>query len=529
MLSLFHVSDVRRRSQKSRCANFVFSCATVASIAALVSLAPVFSGCGGGSSRHVRGVLLVTGGARMDAAEPPTGSFNPVSSDLLPNAATALTGLVPPEHGVRVDGVGALPANAPTLAKACSRAGWDCAAFLCDPALSASHGLDAGFDVYSALITTNRSAGFGRTAAETCGAAADWLLSRGDMSRPVFLWVHVPELPEPSAPGESLRPLVDAFSGNGAKIAFAAIGPLPGRVQIPTAVPDWAKSGEGGGRPPLSALAASLAPDGSGLPSSEDQYWESVSPWYAMRLAPLGAERVADGLRSEPVAAPLGHQLEMRILAARGHLGEGLVPPLPPEVGPTSALDDAATSRIARWSAAVSMPPGSNRVEALRALSDDFPDVPLFHEALGDALSSARDWTGACNAYASAAKFGWNMVRANRMQARCHAMIGNVPAAIDRAEAAFMADQTDPLPRRELSDLLLRTGAALLSAGDLAEARGCLDRSLLLAPDNPGAAFERARLDLATGSTNAAVAGLRELLRHHPSDKRARKLLEALK
>lgn len=492
-----------------------------------VAVALLLSGCGRGDAPHIRGALLVTGGADINGPSPPPGAFLPVSSDLLPNAATALSGLLPPAHGIRVNGVGALPSGTATLPMVCAAAGWDCAAFLSDPVLSRSHGLASGFEVFSAAATTNRAAGFGRSASEICAAAATWLDGRKDRSRPVLLWLHFPRLPDPTTPGDALAPLLAAFRGEGAKIAFAVLGPEPGKEVLPSAVPAWAAAADGAG-PTLACLAAALAPDGANLPADARPHWESVAPWYAMRLPPLGTEAAAEGLRDDPAATPLGHQFEMTILAARGHLGEGLVPPLPEGMAPVAALDDDALARIRRWREISALPPGTNRVTALRALSGDFPDVPLFQEALGDALAHDKDWTGACNAYAAAAKCGWNMVRANRMQARCHAMLGNVPAAIDRAEAAFLADQTDPVPRRELSDLLLRTGAALLAAGDLKEARGCLDRSLLLAPDHPGAAFERARLDLATGATNSAAAGLRDLLRRHPSDVRARKLLESL-
>ena len=139
-----------------------------------------------------------------------------------------------------------------------------------------------------------------------------------------------------------------------------------------------------------------------------------------------------------------------------------------------------------------------------------------------------KDFTGACNEFAAASRLGWNMVLANRLQARCHAAIGNVPAAIDRAEDAFLADETDPVPRRELAELLLRTGSALLDSDRLADAKECLDRTLLLAPGHPAARLESARLELRAGDTNAAVDRLRLLLRDRPGDKAAQSLLRSL-
>ena len=170
--------------------------------------------------------------------------------------------------------------------------------------------------------------------------------------------------------------------------------------------------------------------------------------------------------------------------------------------------------------AAVSAP-ATNRVAALRALVESDADVPLFHHELGEALMREKDFTGACNELAAASRLGWNMVLANRLQARCHAAIGNVPAAIDRAEAAFLVNEGDGLTRRELSDLLLRTGAALLQGRELVSARDCLARSLLLEPGRPDALLLSARLDLAAGQTNLAVRTLDDLLKAHPRLKAA--------
>ena len=216
----------------------------------------------------------------------------------------------------------------------------------------------------------------------------------------------------------------------------------------------------------------------------------------------------------------------MAVLRANGHLGEGLIPPYTNGVA-LAELDEAGRARVERWRAAIAAP-ATNRVAALRALVESNPDVPLFHHELGEALLREKDFTGACNAFAAASRLGWNMVLATRLQARCHAAIGNVPAAIDRAEAAFLADETDPVPRRELAELLLRTGAALLASDRLADAKECLDRTLLLAPGHPAARLESARLELRAGDTNAAVDRLRLLLRDRPGDKAAQALLRSL-
>ena len=521
----------------------------VRSLALVAILAGGGLACGGCSGRgaaagalsepevpkaSAHGAVLVTGGAELDCtADGLPGGFFPVSPDLLPNAATVLTGELPPRHGVRVDGLGALPAELPTVAETLSGRGWDCAAFLADPTLSKTHGLDRGFSEFSSKGSTNRAAFFMRTDADVLDDARRWLAGRSDRKRPVFMWLHFPRLPADWR--SALGDLADAFDENRTKTVLAALGPLPGKRAVPEKAPEWAIPRPGDNqdaRPTLAAVPAALGGASAAVPAAGPRYWEAVSPWYVFRLPPLEAKgadchvSVLDGLNAVPPnPAGLAHQVELSILRVGGHLGAGLVPPFRQDSAPAAALADAGRDRIRAWRQATALPPGKGRLDALRSLSESHPDVPLFHEEFGDALLRERDWTAACNEYSAAARIGWNMVRANRMTAKCHVAIGNVPAAIDRAETAFLTDQTDPTTRVELADLLLRTGTALLAAGELREARDCLDRSLLLSPGSAGAMFQRARLDLALGSTNAAVSGLRSLVRLHPGDKPAARLL----
>ena len=502
-----------------------------------------------------RGALLVTvEGAFPDFAVEGFGfrseDVTPVSPEVLPSAASVLTARIPPWHGLRVDGVGALDSAATTLATSFRDKGHECAAFLSDIALSPVHGLTNGFSVYSvAIAPLNRASRFHRTAAEVCGEALDWLAKRPAGAPPAFVWLHLSpyagisptNAPALAAAGaataDALAPVVRAFEP-GSRIlvlplfglgsdpdvrgldlsdpAFrgirASFSGLPGPVRLP--------------RPGESVCGApawlGMASDDSRVPGD---WCESLVPWYAFDLPPLQSKTpalgasVLDGLDADPVAVPLAHQNAMAVMRANGHLGEGLVPPYTNGVA-LAMLDEAGRARVERWRAAVAAP-ATNRVAALRALVESDPDVPLFHHELGEALMREKDFTCACNELSAAARLGWNMVLANRLQARCHAAIGNVPAAIDRAEAAFLVNEGDGLTRRELSDLLLRTGAALLQGRELVSARDCLARSLLLEPGRPDALLLSARLDLAAGQTNLAARTLDDLLKAHPRLKAA--------
>lgn len=509
----------------------------------------------------VRGALLVTVEGDLapllphDVATPEWaldrglfgGEVRYVSSEVLPSAASALTGLLPPQHGLRTDGVGTLAPAVPTLATRFAAKGWDCSAFLGTPALSSVHGLDRGFSVYSAAIDpTNRAGGFLRAPGALAREATARLdsLPRG---KEAFVWLHLAASPRGRNPlaqsRDEVLALLRRFS-NDSPVLFLSVTPSGADgLSIPgDRVAHAGASASTGvllfGRPQGSAVATagpSVADAPLLLGFGERQaplYAESLVPWYAFRLPPLERRSadcpvsVLDGLAADPVAVPLAHQSAMAVLRANGHLGEGLVPPYTNGVA-LAALDEAGEARVARWRAAMAAP-ATSRVAALRALVESDPDVPLFHHELGEALLRERDFTGACNELAAASRLGWNMVLANRLQARCHAAIGNVPAAIDRAEAAFLVNEGDPVPRRELAELLLRTGSALLASGDLRESKECLDRALLLAPGHPAARLESARLELRAGDTNAAVERLRLLLRDRPGDKPAQALLRSL-
>lgn len=70
------------------------------------------------------------------------------SPQTLPSHGTLLTGLQPPEHGLRSNGRERLPANVPTMASVLSARGYRTGAFTAAFVLDSKFGLDRGFDVY---------------------------------------------------------------------------------------------------------------------------------------------------------------------------------------------------------------------------------------------------------------------------------------------------------------------------------------------------------------------------------------------
>jgi len=135
----------------------------------------------------------------------------------LPAHASLLTGLVPPRHGVRENGLAALPDSASTLAELLAARGFDTAAFVSSLVLDRGFGLDQGFARYDQPELAPRAAGepvLERPASASAHAAATWL-ERHDRTRPFFLWVHLYDahVPYTPAPEHLARAHGDAYRG----------------------------------------------------------------------------------------------------------------------------------------------------------------------------------------------------------------------------------------------------------------------------------------------------------------------------
>ncbi|HKI02365.1 MAG TPA: sulfatase-like hydrolase/transferase [Thermoanaerobaculia bacterium] len=123
----------------------------------------------------------------------------------LPSHASLLSGLLPPSHGLRNNGLGALPAGTGTLASALAGQGYRTGAFVGAFVLDRRFGLNQGFEVYDDEIPRDPHAGVSleaeRPGRDVVDRALAWL-GRED-ARPFFLWVHLydahaPYLPPPA-------------------------------------------------------------------------------------------------------------------------------------------------------------------------------------------------------------------------------------------------------------------------------------------------------------------------------------------
>jgi arylsulfatase A-like enzyme/Flp pilus assembly protein TadD len=112
----------------------------------------------------------------------------------LPAHTSLFTGLVPPEHGVEINGREALPRDVPTLAGAFTARGYRTAGFVASLILDRRFGLARGFQHYDDEVSGEQ--GGKRDARQMTDAALEWLQAR-PAGKPLFLWVHYYDPHEP--------------------------------------------------------------------------------------------------------------------------------------------------------------------------------------------------------------------------------------------------------------------------------------------------------------------------------------------
>ncbi len=143
----------------------------------------------------------------------------------LPSHATILTGLHPPAHGVRDNGVFSLDDQAVTLAERLREAGYETRAFVSGVVLNRRYGLAQGFDGYDDDLWAESDPKMfmirERKAARTIDTALEWLSGRtGRASRRPFLaWIHLFDPHQPTSPPAWTRSVtVSPYDG---EIAYA--------------------------------------------------------------------------------------------------------------------------------------------------------------------------------------------------------------------------------------------------------------------------------------------------------------------
>jgi len=143
----------------------------------------------------------------------------------MPAHATIHTGLLPPNHGVRHNGIYRLGEEHETLAETLHRAGYATGAFVGAYVLDSRYGLGQGFDLYDDAVNPgNLPAGASqyneRSAARVSDAALAWLETQiDDESKPFFAWLHYFDPHFPYAAPEPFATRLDGFPYD-AEIAY---------------------------------------------------------------------------------------------------------------------------------------------------------------------------------------------------------------------------------------------------------------------------------------------------------------------
>ena len=251
-----------------------------------------------------------------------------------------MTGLNPPEHGVRDNGVSALPADIPTLAAVLAGHGYDTAAFVSSRVLDRRFGLGRGFALYDDAMVAERvgEQGYPERGAEAVTDAALAWASGAPRDRPYFLWVHYydPHAPyEP--PGDWKRASRDERYAGEVAYMDREIGRLLAKLpaspggRIVAAVGDHGEMlGEHGEKEHgifvyQSALSVPLILSGPGIPAGR-----SIGQRVATRALP-GTLLVLLGLAAE--ARPFGPGLAGFLAGA---------PPAPAPIYSESLLPESA-------------------------------------------------------------------------------------------------------------------------------------------------------------------------------------------
>ena len=142
----------------------------------------------------------------------------------LPAHVSLMTGLLPPNHGVRLNGVHRLGAGIPTLAQTLKTAGYRTGAFVGAYVLNRRFGLAQGFDTYDDEIARGESS-VGLLEAERRGGvvaerAIGWLQSLRNDGEPFMMWVHLydPHAPYDPPPDMLARAMGQPYDG---EVAYA--------------------------------------------------------------------------------------------------------------------------------------------------------------------------------------------------------------------------------------------------------------------------------------------------------------------
>lgn len=450
---------------------------------------------------------LASGGLRFDHARTPV----PLT---LPAHTSLMTGLLPPAHGVRLNGARA--AAQPSIARVLRDAGFRTGAFVSAFVLDRQFGLADGFEQYDDRVARDPDAALRleaeRPGDETIAAALAWLATIDASRDRFFLWVHLFEPHAPYAPSRNCgaSPEADGDAGPGAydrdvACADALAGRLIGAVNraagANAADIAWIVAGDHGeglgehGESTHGMLAydatlrVPLVLRGPGIRASVSSAPVSLIDVAPTLLTWLGVAR--------PPSMP-GLDLRAAPAADRDVYSETLYPRMAGWHG-VSALSGA------RWKA---IRTSGIELYDLQADPGETTDVAAAHRPIAEAMGGAAAREGESAGPRTAA--GPPAEAVERLRALGY-VGGGAPAARDEQGAGNPALEIASWGRFEHALSLLNTGRA----------RDALVTLQTLATSHPGArvfASSHARALQETGAVQAALDVRRAIAARWPDD-----------
>lgn len=462
-------------------------------------------------------------------------STSPLS---LPSGASLITGKTPKETTIRVNGIGSIPQKLPTIATYLTTKKYSCGAFFSSLIFANNHGLTNGFAVYdSSLAISNNIPQLVTPAQVVLERASRFISKQNEKSKNAFVWAHVSEPIANLDTFEAASKVVNFIKSHNNSNTLIIYTPLSNPLDKPFAglSLDECSVRLGINRKSIipenhtislmniaAIIIAAIENKALCTEILKQPQAEAIMPWYAFNLHPKRVGWEGDWGLSEVKAQVLPSRFEAFTILAHCAVGEGLIPPYPS----TNVLE-SVTNEVAFYTAAATA--RTNTIDQIKALITQYPNVPLFHYWLGEAYYNEGDYMEACNAYGKASHYGYNMLLAISRQSLCHTKLSNIPAAIERAETAYLLNPSDFVLRKELSSLLYSTGISMYKTENYDMAKECFNRVIWLTPTMLEPYLQMGHIHLKQGDTNAAESILNQALKLKPDFPPARKLLDSLK
>lgn len=442
----------------------------------------------------------------------------------LPSHATILSGLLPPHHGLRNNGIGTFPEGPATLATLLSGAGYRTGAFVGAFVLDRRFGLGHGFEVYDDEVHRDPGAGrvleAERPGREVMDRALAWLdqepAPQGTAAKPFFLWIHLYDAHAPYVPPSPWR---ERHPGRPYDGEIASVDEQVGRLLQElqqrglaerTVVAVTADHGEGLGDHGEQThglllyeptLRVPLLVRGPGLPAGT----VVRTPVSLVDLAPTLA-----GLLGRGLPAPPGRSLDGRDLATALRQGD--------EPAPADVYAETRYPAVFGWS-----PLAALRRRDLKYLAAPRPELYDLARDPGEAKNLADRTDQKAGFAARLAEIEAGAVEAPR----------NAPDAETRARLASLGYAAgSPPPRRAPSDLSsmpdprrmvdlfqrYEQAHNQLKGGEVEPALASLEELVAADPRNPVFRGELARAFRTRGELGRAVPLYRQAAEDAPGD-----------